>query len=152
MAKPTKCRVLCPNIGRQKMLFESEDKAKNFIKFNGTELTDDITKLRVYWCDACGGYHISSHEKGKNADKRTDKLISAYRKSKNGSSVQDIIQANEIFNKMPEIYTHKEYKEWTRSLKLSQRVKEHLNKIVYERHPELIEGTGKRKSLGLKKQ
>lgn len=44
------------------MLFDTEEKAKNFIKFNGEELTDDASKLRVYWCDACGGYHISSHE------------------------------------------------------------------------------------------
>ena len=62
MAKPNKCRVMCPDIGRQKMLFDTEEKAKNFIKFNGEELTNDASKLRVYWCDACGGYHISSHE------------------------------------------------------------------------------------------
>lgn len=28
MAKPNKCRVMCPDIGRQKMLFDTEEKAK----------------------------------------------------------------------------------------------------------------------------
>lgn len=73
MAKPNKCRVMCPDIGRQKMLFDTEEKAKNFIKFNGEELTDDASKLRVYWCDACGGYHISSHEPKKSDDGRRTK-------------------------------------------------------------------------------
>lgn len=82
MPKPNKCRVMCPDIGRQKMLFETEVKAKNFIKFNGEELTDDISKLRVYWCDACGGYHISSHELKKSDDgRRTKNLIKAYKKT-----------------------------------------------------------------------
>ena len=35
MTKPNKFRVMCPDIGRQKMLFDTEEKAKNFIKFNG---------------------------------------------------------------------------------------------------------------------
>ena len=76
-----KNRVMCPDCGREKILFESEKKAKNFIKFNGSELVDDISKLRVYYCPACCGYHISSHEyKGGN---RTDKLIERYKKDLN---------------------------------------------------------------------
>ena len=151
MSKPNKCRVLCPNIGRQKMLFETESKANNFIKFNGSEITDDVSKLRVYWCSACGGYHITSHEKGKNDDKRTDKLISAYKKDNNGSTVQDIIKANNIFNQIPkEINNHKSFKEWVKKQQLEGRVKEQLNKLVHERRPELFK-SGPRNSLNLKK-
>ena len=33
MSKP-KNRIICPDCGKPKMVFESESKAKNFIKFN----------------------------------------------------------------------------------------------------------------------
>lgn len=46
--------------GRSKMLFPDEGKARRFIKFNGEEI-NSIEKLRVYYCETCGGYHISSH-------------------------------------------------------------------------------------------
>lgn len=73
-----KNRVMCPDCGRQKMLFGTEKEAQTFLKFNGQELNPDGTReLRVYWCPACCGYHISSHNyKGDN--KRTDRLIEAY--------------------------------------------------------------------------
>lgn len=83
--KPTKNKVACPALyGRTKMLFETESKAKNFIKFNGQELTDDVSKLRTYYCDACCGYHITSKPLMTNYKyDRTDKLIEAYHKTKN---------------------------------------------------------------------
>jgi ssDNA-binding Zn-finger/Zn-ribbon topoisomerase 1 len=33
--KPTRNRVMCPDCGKAKMLFESEKKAKRFIEWNG---------------------------------------------------------------------------------------------------------------------
>lgn len=79
MAKP-KNRVWCPDCGKPKMLFDSEKGAERFIKFNGDELTDDVSKLRVYYCTACCGYHISSHKKKNQNYNATDKLIEAYHK------------------------------------------------------------------------
>ena len=72
------------------MLFDSEKGAERFIKFNGDELTDDVSKLRVYYCTACCGYHISSHKKkNKNYD-ATDRLIEAYHKDcKNGGEKKE---------------------------------------------------------------
>ena len=61
MCKP-KNRVMCPDCGREKMLFETEKKAKLFIEYNWESITDDKDKLRVYYCPACCGYHISSHK------------------------------------------------------------------------------------------
>lgn len=80
MAKP-KNRVWCPDCGKPKMLFDSEKAAERFIKFNGEELIDDISKLRVYYCPGCCGYHITSHEKKKGGYHGTEKLIQAYKNS-----------------------------------------------------------------------
>ena len=80
MCKP-KNRVLCPDCGREKMLFETEKKAQLFIEYNWESLIDDKNKLRVYYCPACCGYHISSHKY--NGDNRnTDRLINKYNKDK----------------------------------------------------------------------
>ncbi len=75
-----KNRVMCPDCGRSKMLFETEKKAENFLKFNGNEVNPKGDRtMRVYYCPACCGYHISSHVyKGDNT--KTDKLIEAYKR------------------------------------------------------------------------
>ena len=80
MCKP-KNRVLCPDCDREKILFETEKKANLFIEYNWESLTDNKDKLRVYYCPACCGYHISSHKY--NGDNRnTDRLINKYNKDK----------------------------------------------------------------------
>ena len=72
--------VMCPDCGKPKMLFDTEKKAQNFLKFNGDAVNPrgDRT-MRVYYCPACCGYHISSHEYTGSNDK-TDRLIEAYKK------------------------------------------------------------------------
>lgn len=96
MSKPTKNRVMCPECGRAKMLFETETKAKNFIKFNGNDFTHQ-NELRTYFCPACGGYHISSKEYKKSYDSTTDNLIRAYKQYKNAQTVNEIILINECY-------------------------------------------------------
>ena len=58
---PTKNRVFCPAIRRTKMLFETEKKALNFIKFNGAALEElnGYAPKRAYLCPACGGWHLT---------------------------------------------------------------------------------------------
>ena len=80
MCKP-KNRVLCPDCGREKMLFETEKKANLFIEYNWELLTDNKDKLRIYYCPACCGYHISSH-KYKGDNRNTERLINNYNKDK----------------------------------------------------------------------
>lgn len=80
MCKP-KNRVLCSDCGREKMLFETEKKTKLFIEYNWESLTDDKDKLRIYYCPACCGYHISSH-KYKGDNRNTERLINNYNKDK----------------------------------------------------------------------
>ena len=77
---------MCPDCGRAKMLFETEKEAQTFIKFNGQELIDDVSKLRVYYCPACCGYHISSH--GYKGGNRTEKLIKAYYTDKHFNNLE----------------------------------------------------------------
>ena len=74
-----KNRTLCPDCGKPKILFESESKANNFIKFNASEIPHG-DKLRSYYCPACCGWHVSSHQY--NGVNRTEIMIQQYRSYK----------------------------------------------------------------------
>ena len=76
-----KNRIICPDCGKPKMLFETERKANDFIKWNGEEM-EFGKELRVYYCPSCCGWHISHQKHRKSYDKRTDNLIGAYHRSK----------------------------------------------------------------------
>lgn len=86
----TKCRVMCPDCQRQKMLFETEKKALNFLKFNADNLRYTTDHMRAYYCEACGGWHITSKEYSTKFEGRTDKLIEAYKKDKNNITSLDV--------------------------------------------------------------
>jgi hypothetical protein len=78
--KPTKNRVMCPECFKQKMLFETQKQADNFIKWNGEEIDTNGGTLRSYYCPACGGYHISSKPYKKAYEHNTENLIKRYEK------------------------------------------------------------------------
>lgn len=61
--KPTRNKIHCPECGRAKMLFESEEKAINFMRFNNEQIKEETGKapVRAYYCNACGGYHLTSN-------------------------------------------------------------------------------------------
>lgn len=60
--KPTKNQVFCFGCKHHKMLFESQAKADNFIKFNSDEIAAQSGKApsRSYYCSFCCGWHITS--------------------------------------------------------------------------------------------
>lgn len=58
-----KNRVFCPDCKRQKMKFDSQKEAEDFIKWNKDNFEDKIPS-RIYWCDACCGYHITARPMG----------------------------------------------------------------------------------------
>jgi hypothetical protein len=92
-----KNRIMCPDCGRQKMFFESESKANNFIKWNKEDI-ENGDKLRAYYCPACCGWHISHQEYNKNMEGKTDKLIETYNNLKETNRypyIDDII--NEVY-------------------------------------------------------
>ena len=61
--KPKK-RVYCADSMRPKMKFETEKEARDFIKWNHDNFEEKIPS-RVYWCEACCGYHITARPEGK---------------------------------------------------------------------------------------
>lgn len=60
--KPTKNKVFCRNCERVKMLFETQKKADNFIKFNREEIESKsgYSPERSYYCMFCDGWHLTS--------------------------------------------------------------------------------------------
>ena len=74
-----KNRVFCYDCGRPKLLFETEKKALNFIKFNADEINEEsgFKPERAYYCMACGGYHVT-HNKEKICKSSTEKALERY--------------------------------------------------------------------------
>lgn len=62
--KPTRSRIYCRDSAKSKILFETEKKANNFIKFNAEEIKAEsgFSPVRSYFCMSCGGYHVTSKE------------------------------------------------------------------------------------------
>lgn len=74
-----KNRVYYIDCGRKKMLFQSEEKALRFIRYNSTNIYQQAkhTPVRAYYCSTCCGYHITSSKNWEKCDNycRTDSLI-----------------------------------------------------------------------------
>ena len=80
--KPIKNRIFCIECQRPKILFESKNKALNFIKYNSDEIKEEngIAPIRTYLCKSCGGWHVTSSYRPVSERKRIQKLIGkAYR-------------------------------------------------------------------------
>ena len=101
--KPTRNRFFCSAIRRPKMLFESQEKADNFIRFNASEMADDendeYVPIRSYYCTSCGGWHVTHHVETKK-QKRLD-------------YTQEIAyQLERFINRLKQSYTNKDWKKW----------------------------------------
>lgn len=68
LSKKPKNRIFCPSYGRPKLLFSTEKKALNFIKFNAIEIKNEsgYCPVRAYYCHNCGGWHVTSKESSKH--------------------------------------------------------------------------------------
>ena len=88
--KPTH-RIMCPDCGKQKMLFETERKAQDFLRWNADEISGG-ENLRPYYCKACCGWHLTHVRYREEYDGRMDKRISTYRESKSGQEWQRRIE------------------------------------------------------------
>lgn len=78
--KPIKSRIYCPECGRQKILFETEKKALNFIKFNSEEIEEESGRapIRTYYCEFCGGWHVTSSTHYSESKTSANAFIKAY--------------------------------------------------------------------------
>ena len=88
--KPTH-RIMCPDCGKQKMLFETERKAQDFLRWNAGEIAGGES-LRPYYCKACCGWHLTHVRHREEYDSRMDERISVYRESKSGQKWQRKIE------------------------------------------------------------
>lgn len=63
--KPIKNKYYCNGSGKSKMLFETEKKAENFMKFNSDiiKLETGYSPIRSYFCIYCNGWHVTSQAK-----------------------------------------------------------------------------------------
>ena len=86
--KPTRNKIFCYGCRKQKMLFETQAKADNFIRYNSEGILEENGKapVRSYYCEMCGGYHVTSNpsaEVGERLNQRDRQLIhniTAYQK------------------------------------------------------------------------
>ena len=88
--KPSKSRVYCPECGRQKILFETEKKALNFIKFNSEEIKEESGRapIRAYYCEFCGGWHVTSSTHYSESKTSANAFIKAYNQDIQTTSIK----------------------------------------------------------------
>ena len=88
--KPSKSRVYCPECGRQKILFETEKKALNFIKFNSEEIEEESGRapIRAYYCEFCGGWHVTSSPYYSESKTSANAFIKAYNQDIQTTSIK----------------------------------------------------------------
>ncbi len=88
--KPTKNRIFCKACGRTKMLFETEKKAQLFMKFNNEEIAseNDTVPARAYFCELCGGWHLTHFATVPKGASRTEQMIEHLNTSKEIRKVQ----------------------------------------------------------------
>ena len=72
-----KHRVYCPSANRQKLLFETERKALNFIRYNGDTIEKEsgYRPIRAYYCHCCGGYHTTSQRHNTLTEEQLDAIV-----------------------------------------------------------------------------
>ena len=116
------------------MLFETEKEAKTFLKFNEGEVNADGSReMRVYYCPACCGYHISSH-KYKGDNKKTDRMIEAYNRQNTGVTTNEVIEGNKVFDELVKsgITKKKEIKDFVNAQNISGNAKGVAKKNYYK--------------------
>ena len=62
--KPINC-VYCPQCKKEKLQFKTFKKAKLYLDYNAEKVAtiNGNKPIRVYWCNACCCYHITSKPK-----------------------------------------------------------------------------------------
>lgn len=104
--KPVKNRVFCVDAERAKMLFDTQNKADNFIKFNAEEIKDETgyAPKRSYYCMFCNGFHVTSSIKSFGLSKKERLLLNGIekrREEKNGKRpLEEIDMAQKIESKI----------------------------------------------------
>ena len=87
--KPTKNRFFCKDCRKIKMLFDTEKKAENFIKFNSEEIEAEtgFKPERSYFCIACNGWHLTHKKEILNIKSRTEIIQDLYNQEREQKAV-----------------------------------------------------------------
>lgn len=86
--RPTKSIKYCYDCGFRKIHFASEEKAKNFVRFNAEEIRKEkgYAPLRAYYCIVCGCWHLTSKPEFPYKS-RTQKVLEAFKARKKNKCV-----------------------------------------------------------------
>ncbi len=73
--KPKNNRIFCIGCHHSKMLFATQAKADNFIKFNSKDIAEHSSKVpsRSYYCSFCCGWHVTSIDDDNLAKQRDER-------------------------------------------------------------------------------
>jgi hypothetical protein len=129
--KPTKNRFFCNDCRKIKMLFETEKKAENFIKFNSETIEEEtgLKPERSYFCIACNGWHLTRKKEVLNIKSKTEIIQDLYRQEKEQKALaeekqkalkkeqKELVKAQEIASKKAQ---EKEQKELIKAKKREQ--------------------------------
>lgn len=74
-AMRVKNKTYCYKSDKTKIIFDSYQKAMNFIKFNSNK-----TQYKICYCETCGGWHITSSKNKLNLNFVQD-VINAYERN-----------------------------------------------------------------------
>ena len=93
--RPTKNIVYCCVCQKPKMLFETKQKADNFIKYNSKEILEENGKapIRSYHCMMCGGFHLTSNPSllsAKRFEKRDMKRLEEISSHKHNNEIDEV--------------------------------------------------------------
>lgn len=92
--KPTKNRIFCIGCQRPKMLFETQDKADNFMRFNNPIISSKSRKVptRSYYCSFCCGWHVTSsddnQETASTKDQRDEMMWESIKIAQKGETLE----------------------------------------------------------------
>lgn len=80
-----KNRAFCPCCQKQKLTFETEAKAENFLRYNAEDIYNETGKkpIRAYYCMACGGWHVTSLEQNIHCVSKMERNLMEYTKRNN---------------------------------------------------------------------
>ena len=96
--KPTKNIFFCLDSNKNKMRFETEKKALNFIKFNSQEIKIENGKAptRCYFCIACNSYHVTSNKIDYKIKSKTEQILEQYNKDINKKTHKEIQKQQQL--------------------------------------------------------
>lgn len=79
-----KNRIYCRESRKSKILFETDKKADNFIRFNAEEIEAETGRrpVRSYFCICCGGYHVTSKAPDPGMRSRSELVLETYNQMK----------------------------------------------------------------------